>query len=379
MDYLVVGAGLFGATFARNMAAVGKKCHVIDKRSYVGGLCATRKEEGIHVHLHGPHLFHTNDVEVWKFVNRFTEFNNYQHSVKASYKGNIYSLPFNMMTYNQLWGCTKPDAAKRIINKQRIPCENPKNLEEWALSQLGPDIYKTLIYGYTKKAWQREPRELPASLIKRLPLRYTYDENYFHDRFQGVPKWGYTQMVKNMLDHRNIRVELETDFFSKNWDKGKIVFTGRIDQLFDYEFGKLEYRTLKFVHQQVQGDYQGIGQLNYTDEKVPQIRIIEHKHFQDHPPRDVSIITHEYPDTWDDEKEPYYPINTQENNEIFRKYKKKLKKTNIVGGGRLFQHSYLDMEKTIRYAMDQIREELGVYRKKAPLWAKPKVGPIDTV
>jgi len=370
---LVVGAGLFGATFARKMAETGRKCHVIDKRPYVGGLCATKKEDDIYVHLHGPHLFHTNDEEVWKFVNQFAEFNHYQHSVKATYKDKIYSLPFNMMTYHQLWGCTTPAEAKRIINKQKVRIDNPQNLEEWALSQLGTNIYETLIYGYTKKAWHREPKELPASILQRLPLRFTYDDNYFHDQYQGVPKWGYTQMVKNMLVHKNIKVDLEADFFSRDWGGKKIVFTGRIDQLFDYEYGKLEYRTLKFIHQKVNDDFQGIGQMNYTDEKIPQIRIIEHKHFQDDPPED-SIITHEYPDVWDDDKEPYYPINTEENRNTFLKYKDRLRRSvGIIGGGRLFQHSYLDMEKTIRYAMDQVRKELGMYRKKAPLWAKPKI------
>jgi UDP-galactopyranose mutase len=373
MDYLVVGAGLFGATFARKMAEAGRNCHVIDKRIYVGGLCATKKDDGIHVHFHGAHLFHTNDEEVWQFVNRFTKFNHYQHSVKAIYKNKIYSLPFNMMTYNQLWGCTTPNEAKIIINKQRVPIKNPENLEEWALSQLGTDIYETLIYGYTKKAWQREPKELPASVLKRLPLRFTYDDNYFHDQHQGVPKWGYSQMVENILAHKNISVELETDFFKHKKKANKIVFTGRIDQLFDYEFGQLDYRTLKFIHQKIPNDFQGIGQMNYTDEKVPQIRIIEHKHFQDDPPQHT-IITHEYPDIWEDDKEPYYPVNTEQNRNTFLKYNDKLKKTPyIIGGGRLLQHSYLDMDETIRYAMDKAREELGAYRKKAPLWAKPKV------
>lgn len=294
-DYLIVGAGLFGCVFAERVKNRGEKVLILEKRPHVAGNIYTYEKEKIQVHAYGPHLFHTNNKTIWEYVNKFAKFNNYQHKVKANYKSKIYSLPFNLTTYNQLWGVTTPQDAIEKINREKIPIENPSNLEEWALSKLGPEIYHTFIYGYTTKQWKKNPKELPSAIIKRLPLRFTYNDNYYNDTFQGVPYDGYTHMIENMID--GVDIKTNTDFFEiKDWKKiaKNLVYTGPIDRLFNYEYGQLEYLTLKFDHKVVDGDFQGCGQVNYTEEAVPHTRIVEHKHFC-FKKNDKSIVTHEYP------------------------------------------------------------------------------------
>jgi UDP-galactopyranose mutase len=363
MDYLVVGAGLFGSVFARTVADLGHKCRVIDKKPHIGGNCYTKEIEGIIVHEYGPHLYHTNNKKLWDYVNQFAEFNTYKHKVKATYQGKIYSLPFNMQTYYELWGCETPDQAKRELSSRKVPIKDPQNLEEWALSQVGEEIYHKLIYGYTKKQWMREPKELPAFIIKRLPLRLTFNDEYYNNhRYQGVPIKGFTHMIENILDHPNIKVDLNVDFFDKLdkcWQRydHKLVYSGPIDRFFNYEYGELEYRTLRFRSKILDGDFQGIGQMNYTDETVPYTRIIEHKHFtsQENP---RTVITYEYPIEWKSGAAPYLPINDDRNNAIYAKYKQESKKLdNVIIGGRLGSYRYFDMHQVIAQAMSKANDE----------------------
>jgi UDP-galactopyranose mutase len=280
-DYLVVGSGLFGSTFARMMKDHGRSVLVLEKEDHVGGMVYTKRYCNIDVHMCGGHIFHTKHRHVWEFVNKFASFNNYRHRAMANYNGKIISLPFNMMTYHQLFGCATPQEAKAELDRRKVPIKNPQNLEEWCLSQVGEEIYQTLIYHYTKKQWMREPRELPVSIIKRLPLRMTYNDLYFDDAYQGIPVDGYTKMVENMLD--GIPVELSTNFndIKNNWKKygHTLVYSGAIDGFFDYCYGGLEYRTLAFQHRVEEGDFQGTSQVNYTGEQPMHTRVIEHKHF----------------------------------------------------------------------------------------------------
>jgi UDP-galactopyranose mutase len=277
----VVGAGFFGATFARQAAEKGKKVLIVEKNNYIGGHAQTEKKEGIVVHTHGPHLFHTNNKRVWEFVNRFAEFNQYQHKVKARYKGKIYSLPFNLNTFYELWGISTPGEARQKLKSEQVKIENPKNLEEWALSQIGPTLYHAFVYGYTKKHWGREPKSLPQSIIQRIPIRYTFDDTYHNHRYRGIPIEGYTHLIENIID--GIDIQLNTDFLElKKWKKiaKKLVFSGSIDDLFGRMYGTLEYRSLQHKTTVVDNDHQGISQMNYPEEAVPYTRIVEHKHFR---------------------------------------------------------------------------------------------------
>ncbi len=357
-DYLVVGSGIFGSVFAREMVEAGRSVLILEKRKHIGGNIYTKNNAGIQIHCYGPHLFHTSNKVVWDYVNRFSEFNQYQHKVKANYNGKLYSLPFNMNTFYELWGCTLPSDAQRIIESQRVKIESPANLEEYALSVLGSDIYEKLIYGFVKKSWFREPKELPAAILKRLPIRYTYDDNYFDDRYQGVPVHGYTPLIQNIIDTIPVRHD---DFFSVQWQNiaNKLIYTGCIDEFFNYEFGDLEYRTLEFTHETVEGNHQGIGQMNYTAEAVPYVRVVEHKHFYfSNAPQ--SVITYEYPRPWERGKEPYYPINTEQNNQLYQRYKTKADALdNVIFGGRQAQYLYLDMHQVIAMALNAAKKELG--------------------
>lgn len=368
-DYLVVGAGLFGAVFAHEMALAGKRCLVIDKRSHIGGNVYTENVDGIQVHRYGAHIFHTSDKEVWDYVNKLTEFNNYINSPVAVYKDELYNLPFNMNTFSQLWSIRRPQEVKEKIASQiaDLHITEPKNLEEQALSLVGPDVYEKLIRGYTEKQWGRDCKELPAFIIKRLPLRFTYDNNYFNDRYQGIPIGGYTQMVEKLLE--DIDVMTDTDFFE--YRKGhadqfkKVVYTGMIDEYFDYQFGHLQYRTVRFDTERIEEEnYQGNAVVNYTQRDVPYTRVIEHKHFAPEEerknPKDYTIISREYSEEWGPGSEPYYPVNDEKNGALYEKYRELAEKEeNVIFGGRLGLYRYYDMDKVIRAALDASEKELG--------------------
>ena len=361
-DYLIVGAGLFGSVFAERMTKKGKRCLIIDKKEHIAGHIYTKKIDGIDVHVYGAHIFHTSNKLVWEYVNQFAEFNNYINSPMAIYKDEIYNLPFNMNTFSKMWGIKTPMEAKKIIDKQILDANirNPKNLEEQAINLVGFDIYQKLIKGYTKKQWGRDPKELPSFIIKRLPVRYTYDNNYFNDLYQGIPKEGYTSLIKNILT--GIEVKLETNYFNnKNYFDSiakKIVYTGPIDEFFNYKYGKLEYRGLKFEHEVLDLDnFQGNAVINYTDESVPYTRILEHKHFN---PINCNktIITKEYPADWNFGDEPYYPINDEINNNLYKKYLSLAEKEkSIIFGGRLAEYKYYDMHQVIESALKLSEKE----------------------
>lgn len=364
-DYLIVGAGLFGSVFAYEATKRGKKCLVIDKRNHIGGNIYTEEIEGINVHKYGAHIFHTNNKRIWSYVNQFVEFNRYTNSPVANYKGEIYNLPFNMNTFNRLWGVVTPYEAEEIIEKQRKEAgiEDPSNLEEQAISLVGTDIYEKLIKGYTEKQWGRSATELPPFIIKRLPVRFTYDNNYFNDKFQGIPIGGYTRIIEKMLE--NVDILLNTDFFKERSKleklANKIVYTGMIDQYYDYKFGVLEYRSLKFDTEVLKGvkNYQGNAVINYTDRETPYTRIIEHKHFEFGAQEDT-VITKEYPKEWKQGDEPYYPINDDKNNEIYRKYKLLAdQEEKVIFGGRLANYKYYDMHQVIGSALTIVEKEFG--------------------
>ena len=362
-DYLIVGAGLFGAVFARQAKDAGKSVLVIDKRSHIAGNIYTENVEDIPVHKYGAHIFHTNDKKVWQYVNRFAEFNRYTNSPIANYNGELYSLPFNMLTFNKMWGVITPQEARAKIEEQRAKSgiTEPQNLEEQAISLVGTDIYEKLIKGYTQKQWGRPCNELPSFIIKRLPVRFTYDNNYFNALYQGIPVDGYTSMVEKMLD--GIEVRLNTDYFDNkdSLDKiaNKIVYTGAIDAYFNYCYGTLSYRSVRFETEVLDIDnYQGNAVINYTDEKTPYTRIIEHKHFV-FGTQEKTVISKEYSQEWTIGIEPYYPVNDDTNNALYQKYKSLAEKeTNVIFGGRLGQYRYYDMDATILAALEVAESEL---------------------
>ena len=362
-DYLIVGAGLFGAVFAHQAKAHGKQVLVIDKRPHLAGNVYTEEIEGIQVHKYGAHIFHTNEKRVWDYVNQFAEFNNFINSPMANYNGELYSLPFNMLTFNKMWGVITPDEARETIANQREKSGiiTPKNLEEQAISLVGTDIYEKLIKGYTEKQWGRPCAELPAFIIKRLPVRFTYNNNYFNALYQGIPTKGYTNMVENMLD--GIEVQLGIDYLSnkENMDSlaEKIVYTGAVDAYFNYCFGELGYRSVRFETEVLDTDnYQGNAVINYTDSKTPYTRIIEHKHFS-FGTQDKTVISKEYSQEWNKDIEPYYPINDETNNALYQKYKTLAEKEkNVIFGGRLGQYKYYDMDAVILSALEIAESEL---------------------
>ena len=363
-DYLIVGAGLFGAVFARQMTDAGKKCLVIDRRDHVGGNIYTKEVEGINVHVYGAHIFHTDNEKVWNYVNRFARFNRYTNSPVAIYGDEVYNLPFNMNTFSRLWGVKTPAEAKAVIEKQRAEAAvaEPSNLEEQAISLVGRDIYEKLVRGYTEKQWGRRAADLPAFIIKRLPVRFTYDNNYFNDRYQGVAEGGYTKMIENLLS--GIEVRLGVDFFEKREELSalckKILYTGTIDRYFDYAFGELEYRTLRFETEVLDTDnYQGNAVVNYTEYEVPYTRIIEHKHFE-FSKQEKTVITREYPAEWSAGAEPYYPVNNAENNALYEKYRALAEREEgVIFGGRLGTYRYLDMHNIVAEALEMSERELG--------------------
>lgn len=367
-DYLIVGAGLYGAVFAREMTKEGKRCLVIDRRDHIGGNVYTKKEDDIHIHKYGAHIFHTSNERVWKYVNRFAKFNSFVNAPVAFYKDEVYNLPFNMNTFNKLWGVRTPEEARQKIAEQisKLNITEPSNLEEQALSLVGPDVYEKLVKGYTEKQWGKGCRELPAFIIKRLPLRFSYDNNYFNDKYQGIPRSGYTSLVRKLLD--NIDIKKNTDFFEyrkENPDMfDKVVYTGSIDEYFGYSLGHLEYRSLRFETERLEVEnYQGNAVVNYTEREVPYTRIIEHKFFapdeQRRNPRPYTWISREYPEEWKPGKEPYYPVNDEKNMKLYEEYRKLAdQEENVIFGGRLGEYRYYDMDKTIEAALEAVDREL---------------------
>ncbi len=374
-DYLIAGAGLFGAVFAREMHRRGRKVLVIDRREHIAGNIYTESVMGINVHKYGAHIFHTSDKKIWDYVNEFAEFNHYINSPIAYYKGELYNLPFNMNTFSRMWGVVTPDEAKAKIAEQirELHITDPQNLEEQALSLVGTDVYEKLVKGYTEKQWGRDCRELPAFIIRRLPLRFTYDNNYFNDRYQGIPAGGYTAMVDKMLEGIEVRTGTAyQDFAREQKTKDgvevadaagntyrKVVYTGMIDEYFDYRLGHLEYRSLRFETQEMPecDNYQGNAVVNYTEREVPYTRVIEHKHFE-FGTQKGTVITREYPAEWHEGDEPYYPMNDTHNNTLYERYRDLAKaRPYILFGGRLGQYQYYDMDKVIAAALGAVEAE----------------------
>ena len=361
MDYLIVGAGLFGAVCARELTKKGKKCVVIDRRPHIAGNCYTEVIEGINVHKYGAHIFHTQDKEIWDYVNQFAEFNNYINSPVARYKNEIYNMPFNMNTFTKLWNdvFTPEDAKKKIENERAQSfTANPSNLEQQSINLVGKTIFEKLVKGYTEKQWGKRCDELPAFIIKRLPVRFTFDNNYFNDRYQGIPIGGYTKMIEKMLD--GIEVRLNEDF-NKNkelYEKqaNKVIYTGAIDEYFDYVYGALEYRSVRFETQVYDTDnYQGNAVINYTDKDVPYTRVIEHKHFE-FGKQPKTVVSREYSSKWQKGDEPYYPVNDEKNSNLYNKYKALAdSQDKVIFGGRLGQYKYYDMHNVIREALNLVK------------------------
>ena len=354
-DYLVVGSGLYGAIFAHEAKKAGKSVLVVDKRPNIAGNIYTEKQEGINVHKYGAHIFHTNNKKVWNYITQFAEFNRFTNSPVANYKGELYSMPFNMYTFNKMWGVVTPEeAAAKIEEQKKEITGEPQNLEEQAISFVGRDIYEKLVKGYTEKQWGRDCRELPAFIIKRIPFRFIYDNNYFNDSYQGIPKGGYNALIDALLEGTEVR--LNTNYFSNRNEldalADNILFTGCIDQFFDYQCGHLEYRSLRFEHKQLETeDFQGNAVVNYTEREVPYTRIIEHKHFE-FGTQPTTVITYEYPDDFAPGKEPYYPINDKRNTEMMSQYKKLASgRKDVLFGGRLAQYAYADMDDTVAAAL----------------------------
>ena len=364
-DYLIVGAGLTGAVFAHEAQKIGKKCLVIDRRDHIAGNVYTEEVEGINVHRYGAHIFHTSMKDVWGYVNQFAEFNNYVNSPIANYKGEIYNMPFNMNTFSKMWGVVTPAEAKAKIQEQ-IDAEGigePQNLEEQALSLVGRDIFEKLVKGYTEKQWGRDCRDLPASIIKRLPCRFTYDNNYFNDRYQGIPMGGYTKMVANMLEGVEVRTGVEyKDLIVEQPDiADRVIYCGPIDSFYDYSLGQLEYRSLRFETDLLdEADHQGVAVMNYNEREVPYTRVIEHKHFE-FGTQPKTVVTREYPADWKPGDEPYYPINDERNTALYEQYRELAdREGKVVFAGRLGGYKYYDMDKAIAAAFDVVRAELGV-------------------
>ena len=370
-DYLIAGAGLFGAVFAQEMHKQGRKVLVVEKRDHIAGNIYTEKVMGINVHRYGAHIFHTSDEEVWNYVNQYARFNHYVNSPVAVYRDELYNLPFNMNTFSRMWNIKTPKEAKEIIAKQtgEFAGITPQNLEEQALQLAGRDVYEKLVKGYTEKQWGRDCKDLPAFILRRLPLRFTYDNNYFNDRFQGIPEGGYTQIVEKLLEDIPVLTGVSLQEYQTanaartadeqdSWDR--LLYTGMIDEYYHYRLGTLEYRSLRFETEELpeEDNYQGNAVVNYTEREVPYTRIIEHKHFE-FQTGEGTVITREYPATWKKGDEPYYPINDEKNGALYAQYAELAKKeANVLFGGRLGQYKYYDMDKVIRSALDMVKEEL---------------------
>lgn len=361
-DVAIIGSGLFGAVVAHEALKKGKKVLIVERRTHIGGNCYTESIEGINVHCYGAHIFRTSDKAIWEYMLQFCEFNHFVNSPIANFKGELYNMPFNMNTFYALWGVRTPEEAREKIDSQRIPCANPSNLEEHVLSLAGPDIYEKLVKGYTEKQWGKKCDELPPSIMRRIPLRFTFDNNYFSDPFQGIPKGGYTSVIEKMIDGAEIRVGL--DYFEKKNEiddsADLIVYTGAIDRFYDYCFGELEYRSLRFEHEVLDcSNYQGVAVVNYTDFETPYTRVIEHKHFE-FGSQVKTVVSREYPQEWHQGIEPYYPMEDEENRNRYESYRQKsLNEEKVVFGGRLGEYRYYDMQDTVKSAL-----------AKAEIWLK---------
>ena len=359
-DYLIVGAGFYGAICAHELVKRGKSVLVIEKRDHIGGNCYTRNVEGVHVHEYGPHIFHTNDKKIWEWINQFAEFNNYKNTPVANYRGEIYSLPFSMWTFAQMWGVKTPEEAKAKIESQRYDGK-VTNLEEQALSLVGKDIYEKLIKGYTTKQWRKDPKELPASIIKRLPVRFTYDNNYFNDKYQGIPIGGYTQIFEKLFDGVNIKYNVDYFENREQWDAvaENVIYTGPIDKFFDYKHGDLEYKSIRWENELMDKDnHQGCAVMNYTDVEVPYTRVIEHKYFDDQNQK-VTYVSKEFPQEYKRGVDPFYPVNDETNTAIYRKYKAMSDELpNIHFGGRLATYKYYDMHQVIAAALKDLETKI---------------------
>lgn len=357
-DYLVVGSGFFGSICAYELSKAGHSVCVVEKRTHIGGNCYTQKEDNINVHMYGPHIFHTSNEEVWKWINQFVTFNDFTFRPVANYKGEVYSLPFNMWTFSKMWDIVHPDEARKIIKEQGKEITNPQNLEEQAIKLVGRDIYEKLIKGYTEKQWRKPATELPKEIIKRLPVRYTYDNNYFNDKYQGIPNGGYTQIFEKLLE--GIEVRLGVDFFRDELPEYKnVIYTGPIDKYFDYKFGQLEYKTVSFhTFKVLRENHQGTAMMNYTDSETEHTRVIEHKHFEPDVKSEVTWLTYETPVEYvAGETEPQYPVNDKKNNEKYQKYKQLADEVpNVYFGGRLAEYRYYDMHNVIESALNFVKE-----------------------
>ncbi len=364
-DYCIVGSGLFGSIFAYEASKRGKKCLVIEKRNHIGGNCYTKTQENINIHTYGAHIFRTDSQNIWEYMQQFCTFNHFINSPLANYKGEIYNLPFNMNTFSKLWNIRTPKEAQEIIESQKNSAletlkGEPQNLEEQAISLVGVDVYQKFIKGYTKKQWGRDCKDLPKSIIRRIPVRLTYDNNYFNDPYQGIPKGGYTKIFEKLLNQSEVL--LNTDFLKHKQEfknkAQKIIFTGAIDSYFDYQLGTLEYRSLHFEEEILECEnYQGVAVVNYTDEETPYTRIIEHKHFE-FGTQGKTIISKEYPQAWDKDREPYYPINDEKNQTLYAKYQELAKEeSKVLFGGRLGEYRYYDMQDVIKSALDLVKRE----------------------
>jgi UDP-galactopyranose mutase len=360
LDYVIVGAGMFGSVFARCAAEAGRQVLLVDRRSHIAGNCHSESVEGIEVHRYGPHIFHTRDAGVWEFVNRFAEFNHYRHRGVVRNGDRQFSFPINLQTLHELWGVKTPAEAQRKLASVREP-SGDDNLEAWIVGQVGRELYATFIRGYTTKQWGRDPSELPASIIKRIPIRLTWDDNYFDDEYQGIPRDGYTRMFENMLDHDNIQVETDVDFFAHRREltqaATQIVYTGKIDEFFGYRFGELEYRSLRFESVVAEGDFQGTSIVNYSAADVPYTRIVEHKHFaMQQSPR--TVITYEHPQEYEAGREPFYPIRDWRNTHVYDRYRQLAQATGVIFGGRLGSYQYFDMHQVVGQAIATAKREL---------------------
>jgi UDP-galactopyranose mutase len=361
IDYVVVGAGLFGSVFARCAAEAGKRVLVVDRRAHIAGNCFSEQVDGIAVHRYGPHIFHTNNRGVWEFVNRFAEFNHYRHRGVVRHGERLFSFPINLTTLHQLWGVTTPAEARARLDAVREPCAHPDNLEQWIVGQIGRELYEIFVRGYTTKQWGRDPSQLPASIIRRIPIRLTWNDNYFDDQYQGIPIRGYTRMFENMLDHPDIYVLTDVDFFANRRELTaagrQLVFTGKIDEFFDYRCGELEYRSLRFETERGTGDFQGSAVVNYGAVNVPYTRVVEHKHFAMQQ-CDKTVVTREYPQKYEPGREAFYPLRDQENLFRYEEYRQLAVQTGVVFGGRLGSYQYYDMHQVIAQAMMMAEEQL---------------------